>query len=77
MSSVGEPLKLVSIENDGTFRLEKSKVSEILMQDNIKGRHLVVLSVAGAFRKGKSFLLGFILRYLKATVSMSIMLTYK
>ncbi|XP_065204023.1 atlastin-like [Planococcus citri] len=39
-------------------------LDEILLQDDIKDCNCVVLSVAGASRGGKSFLLNFILRYL-------------
>jgi len=35
----------------------------------VRDKKVVVLSVAGAFRKGKSFLLDFLLRYLDRTVS--------
>ena len=36
--------------------------------DEVRDRKVVVLSVAGAFRKGKSFLLDFIIRYLEKQV---------
>ena len=42
---------------------------EILLSDEVRDKKVVVLSVAGAFRKGKSFLLDFLLRYLDRTVS--------
>lgn len=44
-------------------------VQEILLSDDVRDKKVVVLSVAGAFRKGKSFLLDFLLRYLDRTVS--------
>ena len=53
------------------FRLDENQLEKILLQDHIKNCIAVVVSVAGAFRKGKSFLLDFFLRYLNFTVSIS------
>ena len=44
-------------------------MQEVLLSEEVCDRKVVVLSVAGAFRKGKSFLLDFIIRYLDAEVS--------
>lgn len=63
------PLQIVKTEDDHTFVLDEETLSEVLLQDDIKDRFVVVVSVAGAFRKGKSFLLDFFLRYLYARVS--------
>ena len=51
-----------------SFHLELSELKQILEADDIKNRHVVVVSVAGAFRKGKSFLMNFFLKYLYAQV---------
>ena len=37
-----------------------------MLSDEVKDKKVVVVSVAGAFRKGKSFLLDFFIRYLNA-----------
>lgn len=63
------PIQIVTTENDHTFILDEDTLTEVLLQDHIKDRFVVVVSVAGAFRKGKSFLLDFFLRYLYARVS--------
>lgn len=51
---------------DHKFALAESALEELLLQDNVKDRNVVVVSVAGAFRKGKSFILDFFLRYMRA-----------
>lgn len=63
------PIQIVTTEDDHTFVLDEDTLTEVLLQDDIKDRFVVVVSVAGAFRKGKSFLLDFFLRYLYARVS--------
>lgn len=65
------PIQIVTTEDDHTFVLDEDSLTEVLLQDTIKDRFVVVVSVAGAFRKGKSFLLDFFLRYLYARVSLS------
>lgn len=49
-----------------TFEYELNDLKQVLLADNIKDRQVVIVSVAGAFRGGKSFLLNFFLRYLYA-----------
>lgn len=61
-------VQVVNTGPDHTFSLDEDVLKELLLQDDIKDRPVVVLSVAGAFRKGKSFLLDFFLRYLNNKV---------
>lgn len=66
------PIQIVVANgNDHKFELDEVALEKILMQDHIKDLNVVVLSVAGAFRKGKSFLLDFMLRYMHNQVSVS------
>ncbi|XP_076165879.1 atlastin GTPase isoform X3 [Ptiloglossa arizonensis] len=60
----GRPVPVVLAHTDHTFELNENALAEILLQPEIKDRSVVVVSVAGAFRKGKSFLLDFFLRYM-------------
>lgn len=61
---VAKPIQIVETGEAHTFILNEEKLTEILLQPDIKDRSVCVLSVAGAFRKGKSFLLDFFLRYM-------------
>jgi atlastin len=65
----GQPLSVVEAKDDHTFELNIENLESVLLRPEVRDRHVVVLSVAGAFRKGKSFLLDFFLRYLNAQVS--------
>lgn len=60
----GYPVQVVNVGDDHTFNLDEEKLESILLQPDIQDKCVVVVSVAGAFRKGKSFLLDFFLRYL-------------
>lgn len=64
-----EAIQIVKVNEEAhTFRLSEEDLTSIILQDNIRNRDVVIVSVAGAFRKGKSFLLDFFLRYLYARV---------
>lgn len=61
-------VQIVSPEKNG-FRLQLNELKNILEVDGIKDRHVVVVSIAGAFRHGKSFILNFFTKYLNAQVN--------
>ena len=63
------PIQIVLAKPDHTFELDLEALREILLSDDVKDRKVMVLSVAGAFRKGKSFLLDYLLRFLNYGVS--------
>lgn len=66
---MGHPVQIVRTLSDHTFELDEAALSEILNRPELKDRAAVVVSVAGAFRKGKSFLLDFFLRYMNSKVT--------
>ncbi|XP_072491936.1 atlastin-2 isoform X2 [Notamacropus eugenii] len=55
---------VIAHEDDHKFELDEQALEQILLQEHIRDLNIVVVSVAGAFRKGKSFLLDFMLRYM-------------
>ena len=64
----GKPVQIIQLKDDHVFELDEEALESILMQEHVKDRYIVVVSVAGAFRKGKSFLLDFFLRYMRTKV---------
>lgn len=62
-------IQIVQPKSDHTFELKIDVLEKILSADDIRDRNVVVVSVAGALRQGKSFLLNFFLQYLYAQVS--------
>uniref|UniRef100_A0A8C5D9F7 Atlastin-2-like n=1 Tax=Gouania willdenowi TaxID=441366 RepID=A0A8C5D9F7_GOUWI len=55
---------VVANEEEHSFSLQEEALERLLLQEHLQDLHVVVVSVAGAFRKGKSFLLDFMLRYM-------------
>ncbi|RVE51064.1 hypothetical protein evm_004207 [Chilo suppressalis] len=54
----------VVVPEEHKFKLNEAALSELLLREDVRDCNVVVISVAGAYRKGKSFLLDFFLRYL-------------
>lgn len=53
---------------DHKFEVLERSLNRIVESNNLEDHNLVILSIAGAFRKGKSFLMNFFLKYLNAQV---------
>ncbi|XP_038634305.1 atlastin-1 isoform X1 [Scyliorhinus canicula] len=58
------PVQILVVNDDHTFELDEVALNKILLSEEVRDREVVALSVAGAFRKGKSFLMDFMLRYM-------------
>lgn len=59
----GHPVQIVVTSENHEFTLDEEALESVLMKPDIRDKKVVVISVAGAFRKGKSFLLDFFLRH--------------
>ena len=65
--SNGVPLQIITAhEDDHTFELNNDLLKKVLLKPEIRTLPVVAISVAGAYRKGKSFLLDMMLRYLNS-----------
>lgn len=62
-TGAGYPVQIVDIK-EHKFCLNEENLQSILNHPKARMKKVCVVSVAGAFRKGKSFLLDFFLRYL-------------
>ncbi|XP_077493448.1 atlastin-1-like isoform X2 [Amblyomma americanum] len=62
--SKGKAVQILRMSNDDSFTLEERQLEAILLDERVKDKHVAVVSVAGAYRQGKSFLLSFLLRFL-------------
>lgn len=63
---LSKPVPIVFVNESHQFELDEAAITSILMQNDVANVPVAVISVAGAFRKGKSFLLNFLLRFLEA-----------
>lgn len=64
----GHPVRIFSFNEGNAAECDSDVLESILMNEHVKNRKIVVLSIIGAFRKGKSFLLDYCLRYMYANV---------
>eukprot|EP01138_Halocafeteria_seosinensis_P009460 gb/GECG01009668.1/.p1 GENE.gb/GECG01009668.1/~~gb/GECG01009668.1/.p1 ORF type:complete len:638 (+),score=94.25 gb/GECG01009668.1/:1-1914(+) len=63
---MGRPVQIISIDEKGTqFHLNKEMLQEVVSRVPSADMKVSLVSVVGAFRTGKSFLLDILLRYLK------------
>lgn len=60
-----EAVKIVNFTNGDSVEFNEPGLDSILLADHVKDLPVVVVSVAGEYRQGKSFLLNFFLRYLR------------
>lgn len=61
-------IPLVHKNENGEFISNLSEIEEILTDPEVRDLKVAIISVAGKYRRGKSFLLNFFLRYLYAKV---------
>ena len=52
-------------ETSTSFVLEAQKLKDLLLAESVKNDEMIIISVTGAFRTGKSFLLNYLLLYLR------------
>lgn len=70
MSAVhGEALSIIKFNDSASLEFNKAELDGLLLHPDVKNRKVVLLSIVGAFRKGKSFFLDYCLRYLYGHVS--------
>ena len=58
------PVQVLIVKDDHSFELDETALNRILLSEAVRDKEVVAVSVAGAFRKGKSFLMDFMLRFM-------------
>lgn len=53
------PVQVLIVKDDHSFELDEAALNRILLSEAVRDKEVVAVSVAGAFRKGKSFLMDF------------------
>jgi atlastin len=66
----GAPIQLFRFNENGSFILDEEALENILLRKEVKDKKVMILSVAGAFRLGKSFLLSLFISYLNSLVNL-------
>lgn len=72
--ATGRPVVIYS-EDSGEYKLQKENLRAILLQDGVREFPVMVLSIAGGVREGKSFILNFLVKYLESGMVCSVSLT--
>jgi hypothetical protein len=65
----GKPLQVLSFSDKNKILFDEKAVIDLLNHEMVRDRKIVAVSIVGVFRKGKSFLLDYCLRYLYGNVS--------
>ncbi|CAG9802094.1 unnamed protein product [Chironomus riparius] len=65
----GKPITVMKFSDTGEVVVDNEEVDKIFNHPEIEDRKIVILSLIGAFRGGKSFLLNYCLRFLYANYS--------
>lgn len=66
----GSPITLMKFSDTGEVIVDDEKLNKIFSHPEIQGRKIVILSLIGASRGGKSYFLDYCLRFLYAHVSL-------
>lgn len=65
-AGTARPVQILRTKDEHSFEVVKDELGRILLADHVKDKPIVVVSIAGAFRMGKSFLMDFFLRYMRS-----------
>lgn len=66
----GEPVKLLK-SVDGQYIIDQPELDHILNHAEVRDRKIVVFSIIGPQKKGKSFFMNYCLRFMYANVRIS------
>ena len=67
----GKPVSVLKFDEGNKVIIDNGELDKMFLHEEVKNRKVVVLSIIGAFRKGKSFFLDYCLRFMYANVSLN------
>ncbi|CAO1438850.1 unnamed protein product [Diamesa serratosioi] len=62
----GKSVNILKFSTDNKVLIDKTELDKMFLDPEVKNRKIVIVSIIGAFRKGKSFFLDYCLRYMYA-----------
>lgn len=65
----GRPINVLKFGEHNKVIIDNAELNKMFLHPDVKNRKIVVFSIIGAFRRGKSFFLDYCLRFLYANVS--------
>jgi Guanylate-binding protein, N-terminal domain len=65
----GRPINILKFGEGKKIIVENAELDKMFLHPDVKNRKVVVVSIIGAFRRGKSFFLDYCLRFLYSNVS--------
>jgi hypothetical protein len=65
----GRPVTILNLDNHHNIEINTEQLKEMFEHQEVVNRKIVAFSIVGTFRRGKSFFLNYVLRYLYANVS--------
>ena len=63
------PVNVLKFDESNKIIIDNAELDKMFLHPEVKNRKVVVFSISGAFRKGKSFFLNYCLRFMYANVS--------
>jgi hypothetical protein len=66
--SFGKPLNIFQFSEEN-IQFDEVELNNLLLHPHVKSRKIIVFTIVGAFRKGKSFFLDYCLRFAYSNVS--------
>jgi atlastin len=65
----GRSINVLKFGDESKILVDNAELDKMFLHPDVKNRKVVVFSIIGAFRRGKSFFLDYCLRFLYANVS--------
>jgi atlastin len=65
----GDQANIIHFSEEKGIIVDSEEMAKIFLHPEVVDRNVIVISIVGAFRTGKSFILSYFLKYLYANVS--------